>query len=250
MSAMIDLVNIHELLGRGMRRKREALGWRQQDASKEFRNWGLQTWSPVAVSQVETGLRRPSIGDLLLVSLVLGKRLIDLVPDDVDDDEMIDLGTGTRMSVRLIKKLLSGGGFPQGYKFTANDLQTPGDEWLKELLEHSQAEHARTEKVLRPIWDNWPRSMKHKDTTKPFEPPTEAEGRAAERLGVEPAVLKAASRRLWARDFEEERDARAGVGKVAPQALQARRGHASRQMIAELREYLDTVFPDRKTTGS
>jgi hypothetical protein len=63
-------------------------------------------------------------------------------------------------------------------------------------------------------------------------------------------VLKGASLRLWARNFEEERDARAGVGTVAPQALQARRGHASRQMIAELREYLDTVFPDRKAAGS
>ncbi len=51
-------------------------------------------------------------------------------------------------------------------------------------------------------------------------------------------MLKFASRILWDRNFEEERDARAGNGDAPPQTLQARRGHAARAMLDKLRDFL------------
>lgn len=69
--------------------------------------------------------------------------------------------------------------------------------------------------------------------------PTEAERRAARRLGTSPAEIRRSSAVLWSRGFDGERDARTGdVTAMAPRARQARRGHAARQMLAEIGGYL------------
>lgn len=65
--------------------------------------------------------------------------------------------------------------------------------------------------------------------------------KAAKRLGVPPADVEVAAAELWGHGLPEERDRR-----VTPQQqetkrqLQARRGHAARALLAELRDYFDT----------
>jgi transcriptional regulator with XRE-family HTH domain len=221
-------MQIHALLGAGIRAKRLDLGMRQQDASRIFRSYGLPTWTPTAVGQVESGTRKPSIGELLLACAALGTSLADLVPDT---DEPVDLGAGATMSATAVRALLS----DDMDAFENEDVEPPGDEWLFEAARHARAAHALVEPEVTKILRSSPRRMTGADRLAAFTHPTEAETRAAERLGVEPAIMKAAARVLWGRDFEDERDARVGEvtdpGRLTVSAL---RGHASRAMIGEL----------------
>jgi transcriptional regulator with XRE-family HTH domain len=63
--------------------------------------------------------------------------------------------------------------------------------------------------------------------------PTEAEQHAARRFGASVTEVRRAALALWSRGFDEERDARIG-NAAQPRTRQARRGHAARQMLAEL----------------
>jgi transcriptional regulator with XRE-family HTH domain len=225
-SAMMEPVRIHELLGAGIRGARLRRGWRQQDASREFRRAGLRTWTPVAVGQVENGARKPSIGELLLACYALRCSLADLVPDDVD--ELIDLGAGSTMTAGAVRALLSG---TNPGELKLREIRTPGDAWLAEMYRRSAAMRDQVQPVLDRVFAGHADEVTAGDEIAALAPPTEAESRAAERIGVQPVALKAAARVLWRRDFEEERDARAGEGH-------GRRGHASRAMIAEVRDYL------------
>ena len=93
----------------------------------------------------------------------------------------------------------------------------------------------------------------------------DAEMKAARKLGIEPAVIVAESRRLWGRTLTEERDFRVksfiGIGDLvehidqmrarglkprqprpgvitAARAVQARRGHITRALVEELQQTL------------
>ena len=229
-SAMMLPVNIHELLGMGLRAARLEKRWRQQDASKKYRAGGLKTWTPEAVGQVENGWRKPSISDYLLACIVLEMPLADLVPDV---DEMVDLGTGAAVHASAVRAILAGA---RPNDLPARAIRTPDDVPLADLLGQRESE---IEPLIRPIWARAAgRTLLYEDLLAPFLPPTEAEERAAERLGVLPVQLKAASRVMWERDFEDERDARTGNGTALPSSLQARRGHATRAMLAELKEFM------------
>jgi transcriptional regulator with XRE-family HTH domain len=237
-SVMMEPVRIHELLGAGIRAARQRQGWRQQDASREFRRAGLRTWTPVAVGQVENGTRKPSIGELLLACYALQCSLAELVPTDVD--EMVDMGVGATMTAGAIRSLLSG--INPG-DLRRDEIYTPGDAWWAEFYRRSAAERDRVKPLLDRVFAGADNEMTGHDELAALRTPTEAESRAAERLKIEPVVLKGAARRLWKRDFEEERDARAGEpDDLTPQTLQARRGHATRAMLAELRAFLDERF--------
>jgi integrase len=64
---------------------------------------------------------------------------------------------------------------------------------------------------------------------------SDAERHAARKLGVDPAKVRRAAIGLWRRDFDAERDARAGgMEGLTLRSRQARRGIASRQMLAEI----------------
>lgn len=63
--------------------------------------------------------------------------------------------------------------------------------------------------------------------------------KAAKRLGVTTADVDAAARTLWGQTLAGERDKRVQpVEGETPRALQARRGHITRALLAELREQL------------
>ena len=69
---------------------------------------------------------------------------------------------------------------------------------------------------------------------------TEAETKAAERLGVDVAELQAASYALWDGSLPHEREVRVSHRKPArttPRTLQALRGHVTRELLNELAEH-------------
>jgi transcriptional regulator with XRE-family HTH domain len=231
---MMEPVQIHELLGQGIRAARLRNGWRQQDASARFRRSGLPTWRPVAVGQVEAGTRKPSIGELLLVCAVLEVSLADLVPDT---GEPVDLGVGATMSAAAVRALLSGD-VGQFIAISAGEFNYPGE---AEATERAWAERDRQRALIGPLLNGTGIDPYSGEFHTVFLEPTEAEGRAAVKLGVEPVVLRTAAFILWGRDFEAERDDRAANGGDA-RAIAARRGHATRAMLAELQELIDRAY--------
>ena len=76
-----------------------------------------------------------------------------------------------------------------------------------------------------------------------FETASDTEQHAARRLGVEIAQVKLSARVLWDhRDFDDERDSRIGdVDELEPRSRQARRGLVTREMLAELRAFLEEI---------
>lgn len=70
--------------------------------------------------------------------------------------------------------------------------------------------------------------------------PKDAETKAAARLGLDVEQLTALAHAVWRRSLTEERDARLGdVGEIPARSLQARRGHITRQLLAELHGELE-----------
>jgi hypothetical protein len=124
----------------------------------------------------------------------------------------------------------------------------PGNDVVAAIYERADAEVKRLRTLLQPLEDASPRPLKAKAWGNAILKPTEAETRAAARLGVDPAQLKMASQVLWDRTFEEERDMRAGAdapGQSAA-ALQARRGHATRAMLADLEMFIGNAYKAQK----
>jgi transcriptional regulator with XRE-family HTH domain len=240
-------MRIHELLGAGIRAARLRKGWRQQDAAARFQLYGLPTWKPVAVGQVETGVRKPSIGELLLACAALEVSVADLIPDV---DEPIDLGAGATMSAAAVRALLSGKW--EDFPHDPADFAYPGETWLEEVLRHAGAERDRQRALIQPILDRSALDPWSAEVNRVFaQPATEAEVHAAKRLRIEPVQLKAAALALWGRDFETERDARSGAADDAlARTLAARRGHATRAMLAELRDFLATSPPEGDGDGA
>lgn len=236
-SAMMLPVRIHDAIGAGIRAARLAKGWRQQDASYRFRAYGLPTWTPGAVSQVEAGVRKPNVGELLLAAAALEVAVADLIPAT---DELIDLGTGATMSARAVRALLAGdfGAFPR----SPDDFSFPGDSAMEDALARAGAERDRQRALIQPILNLSSLDPWSAEVHRVFLAPTEAESRAAARLRVEPVQVRAAALVLWSRDFEEERDGRAGTADD-PKVLQAQRGHATRAMLADLGELLSAAYP-------
>jgi hypothetical protein len=158
---------------------------------------------------------------------------------------MIDFGAEVRMTASAVKALLSGA---QPGDLPADDIVEPltheqaeavdlyhwGMDQIREHAENDLAMQAEVRMLLGAagaetvFWQM-------------FRRPVEAEERAAERLGVPVPYVKAAARALWAHDLEAERDATAGDENAVAGSLQARRGHATRAMLTELREYMDSL---------
>lgn len=249
-SGKLPLMEIHELIGAGIREARERKGWRQEDAAREFQRHGLTTWRRTTVADVEAGRRHPSIGDLLLVALALDVTLADLIPDNA---ERVEVGNGASFTAPAVRALLSGDREALDELPVDDYPHIPGDKMdraieaadrIAELYEQLASlpklgqQIAEIEKSLRlnvlPI--------KGPSWLERIGPPTEAETRAASRLGVDPYLVQLASLGLWDRSFEAERDARVSVIADEPaSAIARRRGHATRAMLSQLQAYLDTT---------
>lgn len=244
-------MRMHDLLAAGVKAARQAKGWTQEDAARTFRFYGLTTWRTGTVGQMEAGLRRPRLDEILLICAALKVSLEQLIPDT---GELVELGDGAVMTVPAIRAVLAG-----NYdKFLEQSFETlPHVRFPGELV------------AIRPLSDSWPESRRVRELLAPIaehtgiahftskdwdeaiaRAPVDAERHAAKRLSVEVPQVIFASRALWGHDFTDERDTRVGdVGDAAPETLQARRGHATRAMLADLRAFLGEVYAGRGEEG-
>ena len=245
-------VRVHELIGRGVAEARRRKGLTQEQAARRFQGRGLRTWRKGTVGQLEAGLRRPGLDEVLLMASALEVTVDQLIPGE--DDERVELGDGATVSPRWIREMLTG----ELHRDTPRPLadmpyaQFPVHKVMAEVMHRLRAEENRAEALLAPIL-KWAEQHNVKLTSEDweaiFDTPSDTERHAARRLGIEVTQLKLSARVLAARalwglpEFDDERDRRVGnLGELEPRSRQAHRGLVTRQMLTELWAFLDEVY--------
>ena len=237
-------VRVHDLIARGVAEARRRQGLTQAQVASAFRSHGLRAWRKGTVGQLEAGLRRPKLDEVLLMARALGVTLDKLIPGG--DDERVELGDDAEVSPRWIREMLAGDFFGQSAE-NAPYERFPLDDVIAEAVSRSDDENNRVKALVTPILE-WAEQHDVKvmaaDWFAIWEKGSDTERHAARRLGIEITQLKLAARVLWEhRGFDEERDRRVGdVDQLEPRSRQARRGLVTREMLTELRGVLDEAY--------
>jgi hypothetical protein len=188
----------HALLGAGVRAARQRKNWNQGQAAQAFRNHGLLTWRKSTVGQMEAGLRRPGLDELLLMCAALETSLGELLSGG---NRLVGLCGGAKVSQQAMRALLRD--FRHFRELPAGEHDFPMTDPLMPGISRPSDEERHAAKVLR---------------------------MTSERV-------MALSRELWGRSLPEERDARlADTGSLSARSLQARRGLIARDLFREIRE--------------
>ena len=240
---------MHDLIARGVAAERRRQGLTQEQVALMFRSHGLRAWRKGTVGQLEAGLRKPRLDEVLLMARALSVTLDKLIPGG--DDERIELGDDAEVSPRWIREMLSGDFYGDRPLGELPYERFPVDELMAEALIRSEAEKKRVGMIVAPIQE-WAEQHDVKlatgDWLAMFETASDTEQHVARRLGVEIAQVKLSARVLWDhRNFDDERDSRVGdVDGLEPRSRQARRGLVTRGMLAEMRAFLEEVYGTRE----
>ena len=244
---------MHDLIARGVAAERHRQGLTQEQVALMFRSHGLRAWRKGTVGQLEAGLRKPRLDEVLLMARALSVTLDKLIPGG--DDERIELGDDAEVSPRWIREMLTGDFYRDRPLEDLPYERFPVDELMADALIRSEAEKKRVDVLAQPILE-WAKQHDVKlaegDWLAVFETASDTERRAARRLGVEIAQVKLSARVLWDhRDFDDERDGRIGdVDELEPRSRQARRGLVTREMLAELRALFEEIRTGKEGNGA
>ena len=80
---------MHELIGKGFAEARRPQGLTQEQAARRLQGRGLTAWRKSTVGQLETGLRRPRLDEVLLLAAALNVSVDQLIPGG--DDERVEI---------------------------------------------------------------------------------------------------------------------------------------------------------------
>ena len=230
-----------QVVGARLREVREERRLRQSDVVVSARRLGLR-WTPATVAALETGRRELSVGELLLLPMIVfdateralswdeieaaGKprrqrkaeavTLWDLFPEG----GMVRLSPGAAFTGDAVREMLTGVPDPESGQF-----DTP--------LSRSASEVGRSLVSLasdcRKVWPDAPETAQQAAYE---ESGREGEQRTAERLGTSAFVVALGALRLWGRGVTAERDRRL-IGQSP-----GRSGHVTRAITEELRAFL------------
>jgi hypothetical protein len=192
-------------LGAGLRAVRLAHRARQEDVAAGARAVGLD-WSRATVATIESGRRGLSVEELLLLPTILsiGIGASASLADLLVGDEPIALTPRIAVPQPALAQALSS---------VRAALAGPVDQAVTA---------ARAKDLGDGVGDLFA---------------DEAEQTAAERLETHVWMVKELADQLWGRGLSAERDHRvAEQGEAPARTVQARRGHATRALLAELRE--------------
>ena len=98
---------MHDLIARGVAAERHRQGLTQEQVALMFRSHGLRAWRKGTVGQLEAGLRKPRLDEVLLMARALSVTLDKLISGE--DDERLELGDDAEVSTRWIREMLTGG---------------------------------------------------------------------------------------------------------------------------------------------
>jgi transcriptional regulator with XRE-family HTH domain len=221
--------SLREVLAAGARAARKRLGLRQDDAAARLRAHGLTSWLRGTVAQAETGSRRFSLEDLLLLAIAYDAPVADLVAGA--DEDLIELSPGVRLTVGAVRALLSGD------QATIHRLHQQG---VDAPREQAAARSGRFPDVLAEARRFGIR--RHADVDRAVTGIGDSERYAARKLGTTPERINLAALASWGRTLAEERDHRVqqqgGDAETTPRGLQALRGHVTRELLTELETIL------------
>jgi transcriptional regulator with XRE-family HTH domain len=246
-------VRVHDLIAKGVAEARRKNGWTQEQTANVFRSHGLRAWRTSTVGSLEAGLRRPRLDEALLMARALGVTLAELIPGA--DDERVELGDDAEVSPRWIREMLAGRPYGERPLEALPPYERfPVDDIMAEVRRRAQAEEERIGPLEALImeWDEQHDDiLMAADLFASHKRPSDAERHAAQRLGVEVAHIRLASRARWEhRDFDDERDRRVGnVDELQPRSRQARRGLVTREMLTELRALFDEIKVGQERDG-
>ena len=173
------------------------------------------------------------------------------------DDELVELGDGAMVSPRWIREMLTGELYRDRHKKSLVEMpyaQFPAQKVLAEVMHRMRTEDKRVQALTAPILE-W--AEKHDAGLTPddwdalFERASDTEQHAARRLDVDVTAVKLSARILWDhREFDDERDRRVGdIDELEPRSRQARRGLVTREMLAELRVFLEEAYAGQERDG-
>lgn len=206
-------------LGHRLRRVREDTGHTAADVAAMSRHFGLG-WDRSTVARIELGRRQVTGAELLVLPLLYDRSLADLLPT-----EAARLGADVTATPEALRAVLTKVPARQGWNLPGVD-RLAADVAAALTPEWAQ----RVDELAR-------RLVPGADALEVGEAAADglddATAKAARRLGVPALRVAVAARRLWGRSLAAERDARVGpVGNA--RTRQARRGHVTRALLAEL----------------
>ncbi len=211
--------NIDTVIGANIRRLRDQRGSTQDDVAREFQAVGLD-WSRAIVAAVEDGRRRIGADDLVLAAYALGVSPADLLE-----------GSGPVLAGALAVRLAD-----LREAFSDQPVRQVRAWVPKQSEAEKRAMSRQLQATIRYLESAWPDVTVQELAAAKRDARGEAEQKAARRLGVSAEDVSVAAHARWGRSLTAERDAR--VEDAEPTAdrrvLQARRGHVTRQLLADL----------------
>ncbi len=207
-----------------LRDLRDKVSARQEDVARAGRRAGLP-WSAATVAAIEARRRDLTIDELLAlgnVLSVLSGKPCRLVVDVDSNDATVRAGTVHEVEVQA-----------PGSFVVRQDL---GVRWrdAREGIEHNV-------RALRV----WPDAKRADLEAAHVAAGGEAERKAATRFKVDALAVALAARKLWRRSLSEERDSRVSEGATG-RAQQTRRGHVTRELLAELEPHVKAARRARR----
>ncbi len=230
----MEILALEEAIGRNVRRIRQERRLSQDEVASIARRAGLG-WSPVTVTQLETGQKSLSAIELLLLPVILRRPL----------EELIEVEDG------LIRATESSH-IP--HRYLAQFFRNPGTIIISEELFSEESPHPdATEVLVEPDIDpSVRRAMKKAGLDESLlaymmidaARKGEAERKAARQLGLRPVEVAAFALRAFGRSLTQERNRRAA--SVRGRDRRAVKGHVTRSLLEELR----TTIKQSKTSSS
>ena len=215
-------------LGHRLRRAREDTARSADQVASDARLLGLG-WDRPTVSRIEGGQRQLTAAELLLLPLLYDRALAALLPD-----EPVALTEGAAVSAAGLRRCL---------------VDSPGRGWaLPRLHEAARSGVERMRPAVERVAADYPTvpaGVLAAATRCGWADDTSI--KAAKRLGADRRDVAVAAQQTWGRGLAAERDARLGAaGGTTARARQARRGHITRALLAEIRPAVQQLVQDRK----
>jgi len=215
-------------LGHRLRQVREERQKTAVEVAKMSRIVGLNL-DRATLIRIELGQRQVSVADLLLLAALYGAAVAELLPT-----EAVQLSEEAGASPQQLRAALTAA--PAGWELPRLQHALPGGAGWKKAWARigSSAKQQFPGAALATVMAAAADARDEADQTVKD---------AARRLNVSPEQVRVAARHLWDQTLTGERDRRVAVlgGATSARAKQARRGHVTRALLAELAPVVDQV---------
>jgi len=213
------------VIGNNLRRHREQEGITQDEMARRLRHRGLP-WTRPTLAAVELGTKTLDVGELVLLSLTLGVRVDEILAGD----GRAQIGRQAVPTLPVVRAVLASNKAAIGRR-PGSDIGLPNVDSDFTIALEQKVMILRELEALAP---DLPFSeLKAAEEAAQGD----AERTAARKLQCSADKLSIAAFGLWKRSLTDERDARVATTAPpgsSPRAIQARRGHVTRQLLEEI----------------